>query len=68
MKRTILIFAAGALAGGLVGGVAGYVINDLTSQENPEVVAEQQADAARQAELEAFLNGLAAPAAAEGSN
>jgi gas vesicle protein len=68
MKRNILIFLAGSIVGGLVGGVAGYVINDLTSQENPEVVAQQEADAARQAELEAFLNGLSAPAAVEGSN
>jgi gas vesicle protein len=67
MTRILLPFAAGALVGGIVGGIAGYVINDLTSIENEEVVAQQQADAARQADFEAFLSGLPAPAAGSGA-
>lgn len=52
------LFLAGALSGGLVGGVAGYVINDLTSKENPEVMAEIEEEQQVQEDLEAFLNEL----------
>lgn len=66
--RDILTFAAGAVVGGLGGGVAGYVINDLTSQQNPVVVEQIEAHQQQQADMEAFLNSLPAPdAAADGS-
>lgn len=70
MKKMIIPFVAGSFFGGLVGGVAGYVINDLTSQENEEVVAEIRETEERQASLDDFLNNLPAPDAqqAEGSN
>jgi hypothetical protein len=58
-------FVFGLLAGLVVGGgaglIGGYVINDLTSQENPEVVQQIEATEARQADFEAFLQGLPAP-------
>jgi gas vesicle protein len=74
MKKIIVPFIVGVLLGGLVGGIAGYVINDLTSQENEEVVAEMEEAEAQQASFEDFLNNLPAPDAtpaatpAEGSN
>ena len=44
MKKFV-IFAIGFALGGLFGGIGGYVINDLTSRENPEVVQQMQDDA-----------------------
>lgn len=66
MKSFIVPFLIGAVVGGLVGGVAGYVINDLTSRPNPEVVQEMQQAAAQQQSFDDFLNSLPAPDA-EGS-
>lgn len=66
--RTLASFAAGAVLGGLVGGVAGYVLNDLTSRENPEVMAEIEAEQQLQDDFEAFLDQLAAtPPAGSGA-
>ena len=57
-KLLIFIFGFGAV--GVTGGVAGYVVNDLTSQENPKVMEEIRAEEAQQDEFEDFLEGLAA--------
>lgn len=57
----------GGLVGGVIGGIAGYVINDLTSVENPEVVQQIQETQALQQNFDDFLNNLPAPDATAGS-
>lgn len=60
-RRPLLLgLAIGGLVGGLVGGIAGYVINDLTSRENPEVAAQIRQEQQVQANLDDFFDQLAA--------
>lgn len=68
MKKTILVFVAGLGLGGLFGGIGGYVINDLTSKQNPEVVQQMQEEEALQEDLDDFLNQLPAPTSTENSH
>ena len=63
-KRPILVFVLGLAVGGLFGGIAGYVINDLTSKENEEVIAEIEDNEARQQSLEDQFSRMEAEAAA----
>ncbi|MCB9531184.1 MAG: hypothetical protein H6700_05420 [Myxococcales bacterium] len=56
----------GLAVGGLCGGIAGYVINDLTSRENPEVAADIQEQQQVQQNLDDFLQQLPPPAEGSG--
>lgn len=72
-KGVILGFIGGLCIGGLAGGVGGYVINDLTSVENEEVVQQIEETHQTQDELDDLFNDLgsqppAANASASGSD
>jgi gas vesicle protein len=57
-KKSIWWFLAGLVLGGLIGVVAGYVINDLTSKENPEVVEQMREEEQRQDDIDNLLDQL----------
>lgn len=71
-KKPLLFLVIGLAIGGLLGGVGGYVINDLTSQENEEVMAEIEEEQQTQEELDDLFNEIGAQpraaAPAEGSS
>lgn len=58
IKTLALVFAAGAVAGGVVGAGAGAFWVQANA-ENPEVVAEIEADEQLQDDFEAYLEALA---------
>lgn len=53
-----LPFVAGLAIGGLLGGIGGYVVNDLTSKENPEVMEEIRQTQQTQQELDQLFDDL----------
>lgn len=57
-SRKLVWFFIGLVVGGLIGGIGGYVVNDLTSRENPEVVEEMRQDEQRQIDLDNALQQL----------
>lgn len=66
-SRTILRSTVLFLAGLGLGIPVGYVVNDLTSIENEEVVEAMRRDEAVQQDLDDFFQDLATEASEEGS-
>lgn len=67
-SRKPLVWAVfGFIIGGLLGGVGGYIVNDLTSRENPEVVEQMRQEQQRQENIDNLLKEIGSQPAGSSS-